>query len=81
MAQLVAFTGQSFREVRDDMTWPDYMALQKIWADWPPLPVAVAIQAGISPHHRKKEDAALGVTSDEAFAELVGLIGAPPPEA
>jgi hypothetical protein len=79
VAQLVAFTGHTFDQVLDGMTWPRYVALTTVWADWPPLPIAVAILARISPHHQNSTPQQ-GASNEDAIAELSALIGAPPPE-
>jgi len=80
VAQLVAFTGHTFDQVLDGMTWPRYVALTKVWSDWPPLPIAVAISAGISPQQRAAREDAQDPNGEDTLAALESLIGSPPPQ-
>lgn len=80
MAEIVALSGQPFREVWDGMTWADYMALADFWQKWPPAPVSLAVLAKLAPQQRETSPAAPQGDASQALAELEALIGRPPPQ-
>lgn len=55
MAEIVSFTSHTFREVLDELTWPDYLDIQAIWKQWPPVAITSAIAAGMAPQQRKTD--------------------------
>lgn len=82
MAEIVAFTGQSFDAVWHGMTWRDYRALDRQWRKWPPPAVSLAVLAKLAPQLR---DGGASDASDPALTEqnlqtLTTFIGAPPPQ-
>jgi hypothetical protein len=82
VAEIAAIQHKLPCEVIDAVTWPDYIGLQKFWAEWPPLIISSAVLAGMSPQQRKKAGAD-GEPTDDQVAEQVcaleGLIGRPAP--
>lgn len=78
MAEIVALSGQPFREVWDGMTWADYRRLSRFWRDWPPVPVSLALLAKLGPQQRGAGPDGSN-TQGDGLAELEALIGRPPP--
>lgn len=84
MAELVAFTGQSFLESWDETTWADYLELNELWKTFPPAAISLARLAGTQ---AKADDTAGDATGedDEALkaanvAMLSELAGRSPPQ-
>jgi hypothetical protein len=81
VAELVAFTGQSFADSWDRTTWADYLAINELWRTFPPASISLARLAGT----QAKADDTAGDETDEALqaanvAMLSELAGRPPPQ-
>jgi len=75
VAEIAALQQKTASEVLDGFTWPQYLALGKFWARWPPPTISLAILAKISPYHREDEQQANGDMTDEGMANLLALTG------
>lgn len=81
MAEIVALSGQPFREVWDGMTWPDYLALNRFWQQWPPATVSLAVLAHLAPQQREgnPDGAPAGALQGQDAVEYLSQFLGPPP--
>jgi hypothetical protein len=79
VAEIVCFTSHTFREVLDELTWLDYLDLQAIWKQWPPVAISSAVAAGMSPQQRKTpNDDDLERDAEDNLAALELMLGPAP---
>jgi len=81
VAELVAFTGQSFADTWDRTTWSDYLAINDQWKRVPPAAVALARLAGMAP---LEDDTPVDEATDAAMREaniaMLSEFAGPPPK-
>jgi hypothetical protein len=58
VAEIAAMAGWAPWDVWERLTWTDYTALTRRWAQWPPLVVSTAVLAKVAPFQRDGSAAA-----------------------